>query len=450
MSLHDLNAVGRNRRAAGMRPARALLMVFGLYAATVGEPSAFAQAPYENEPINYSHGPVNDPVARLARQVENGDVTLNYDSTFGYLPSLLERLGVPIASQALVFSKTSLQIQRISPSAPRAVYFNDDVYVGFVRGGHVLEISAADEKQGAVFYTLPQEYSPRPQLARETDKCLSCHSTNRTRDVPGHLMRSVAVDANGFPVAKWGSFNTTQNSPLGERWGGWYVTGSHGGRTHMGNSVVTAADPRAPIHNAGDMGDTIDTSSYLAPTSDVVSLMVLAHQAHMHNLITRAGYEARMAAAYDQSVQLGGEAGRETETSRRRLDRAADELVRYMLFLDEAEIENPIIGSSPFAADFPKNGPQDRRGRSLRDLDLNRRLLKYPCSYLIYGRAFEGLPETIKSRVYRKLWEILTAQNRDIDYAMTARDRQNVLEILCDTKHDLPSYWKIDPIAVAQ
>jgi hypothetical protein len=171
--------------------------------------------------------------------------------------------------------------------------------------------------------------------------------------------------------------------------------------------------------------------------------MVLGHQSHMHNLITRAGYEARIAANYDQSIRKQQEelSGTESEVTKRRLDRAADELVRYMLFMDEPALDEPIAGTSPFAAEFSNAGPRDPRGRSLRDLDLNRRLFKYPCSYLIYSDAFNGLPNTIKGRVYRQLWEIVTARNRNIDYAMTARDRQNVFEILRDTKPDLPDYW---------
>jgi hypothetical protein len=257
-------------------------------------------------------------------------------------------------------------------------------------------------------------------------------------------MRSVTVDASGLPLLQRGNYNTTHNSPLSERWGGWYVTGEDGGQTHMGNAIGTAADLHATNKAKGDMGETINTSAYLMPTSDIVALMVLGHQTHLHNLITRAGYEARMTTAYDQSIRqsLGDPAGAETESTKRRLDRAADELVRYMLFLDEPAIDEPINGTSPFAVEFPNAGPRDSRGRSLRDLDLNRRLLKYPCSYLIYSQAFGALPDSIKSRVYRQLWEILTARNRSVDYAMTARDRQNVLEILRDTKPDLPDYWK--------
>jgi hypothetical protein len=423
-----------------MRRTGVMAMLLGLHAAFGWESPAFAQEAYEVEPINYSRAPVNDPVSVLARAVEEGTVTLTHDSKFGYLTSVLDRLGIPVASQVLVFSKTSLQIQRISPSAPRAIYFNDDVYVGFVCGGDVLEISAADPKQGAVFYTLDQRHTEVPRLVRQTDRCLSCHSSGRTLNVPGHLMRSVAVDHSGFPLPQR-SYNTTHDSPLSERWGGWYVTGEDGGQTHMGNAI--AAADRAPAKSKEDMTETINTTSYLAPTSDIVSLMVLGHQSHMHNLITRAGFEARITAAYDRAIRDPiGEPAVESNTTRRRLDRAADELVRYMLFLDEPAIDEPVAGTSPFAAEFSTPGPRDRLGRSLRDLDLNRRLFKYPCSYLIYSEAFNALPDSIKGRVYRQLFEILTARNRNIDYAMTARDRKNLFEILRDTKPDLPAYWK--------
>jgi hypothetical protein len=98
-----------------------------------------------------------NPVERLQRQMESGAVRLEYEAPRGYLDSLLEALEISPLTQTLVFSKTSAQFRLISPRSPRALYFNDDVYVGWVRGGPFIEISTADTEEGAAFYVLPQE-----------------------------------------------------------------------------------------------------------------------------------------------------------------------------------------------------------------------------------------------------------------------------------------------------
>ena len=46
----------------------------------------------------------------------------------------------------------------VSGRTPRALYFNDDVFVGYCQDGEVLEISVADPQLGAVFYTLGQAW----------------------------------------------------------------------------------------------------------------------------------------------------------------------------------------------------------------------------------------------------------------------------------------------------
>src|SRR6056297_650083 len=190
---------------------------------------------YERPPIDYLNAPVSDRVAELAAAVAAGSVVLEFDPEHGYLPSLLAALEVPESSQTLVFSKTSLQLHRISPRQPRALYFNDDVYVGWCQRGDVLELAATDAQQGAIFYTLEQTETGTPEFLRDRGQCLTCHASSRTQDVPGYLMRSVYADAAGRPVLGSGTYTTDDTSPLHERWGGWYVTGTHGSMRHLGN-----------------------------------------------------------------------------------------------------------------------------------------------------------------------------------------------------------------------
>jgi hypothetical protein len=405
--------------------------------------------PLEHEAIQYATRPLSDPVARLEKRIAAGEAKLEFEPKNGYLKSILRELKIPVDSQVLVFSKTSLQAQRISPRTPRALYFNDNASVGFVKLGEVLEVASVDPEQGVIFYAVEQDGTAKPRFERR-DTCLQCHAAGGTLGVPGLMVRSVYPEPSGMPLFQAGSFVTDHRSPWKERWGGWYVTGKHGSQVHMGNAVVR--DRQHPdqletenTQNVQDLTGRFDVADYLTPHSDVVALLALEHQTHMTNLITRVGYEARMAlhsqAAIDKA--LGRTEGGMSESTTRRINLAADELVEYLLFTDEDLLTEPIEGTSGFTASFPREGPRDRKGRSLRDLDLKTRLLKYPCSYLIYSDAFDRMPVEARERVYRRLWEVLTGADKSTKFArLTADDRRAILEILLDTKKNLPAYWQ--------
>lgn len=435
---------------------------------------AEAQAAYEHEPINYLTAPVNDPVAKLQKRLDARNARLDADPRNGYLASLLRQLNVPVSSQTLVFSKTSFQRDRIGPANPRAMYFDDNTYVGWVPGGDVIELASTDPHLGTVFYTLEQpgagdEDAPpqsAPRLVRQTHGCLQCHGSTMTRDVPGLLLRSVYPDGTGQPVLSAGTFMTTQQSPWPERWGGWYVTGDHGRQRHMGNVTVKneaagaasggAPAPLAPAAlldveagaNVSDLSRKFDASDYLSPRSDIVALMVFAHQAQMHNLLTRANYLTRLAlrdeAAMNES--LGRPAREHSQTTLNRIKDAGEPVVRYMLFADEAPL-GKVQGSGDFDRDFESRGPRDRAGRSLRELDLKRRLFKYPCSYLIYSEQFDALPQPVKDYVCRRLWDVLNGAGSDDDpdggdfSHLSGNTGQAVIQILRQTKPGLPAYW---------
>ena len=411
---------------------------------------ASADLPYEQDPINYSKATATDPIARLQQALDDGTLKLTYDEQHGYLPAVLEQLKVPRSSQVLVFSKTSFQRSRISPRTPRAVYFNDDAYVGWVQHGDVVELTAMDPVLGANFYALSQEKTDTPRFVRHTDNCLVCHSSSKTADVPGNLVRSVYPDKSGLPVFSAGTFNTNHESPFSQRWGGWYVSGKHGSATHMGNVCVEDKDRPEKLDTAAganvtDLSRLFDTKPYLTPHSDIVALMVLEHQSHLHNLITRSSFDARMALWYNEALNKAFNERPEhrSESTTRRLKNAAESLLRYFLFIDEAPLDASIEGTSEFAKEFVARGPQDKQGRSLRDFDLHKRIFKYPCSYLIYSPGFDRMPAEVKEHFYRRLHEILTGQDKKPEFArLIPADRQAILEILRDTKPDLPDYWR--------
>jgi hypothetical protein len=122
------------------------------------------------------------------------------------------------------------------------------------------------------------------------------------------------------------------------------------------------------------------------------------------------------------------------------MDFVTNELVSYMLFENEAKMYSPMAGVSSFTETFPVRGPRDKKGRSLRDFDLQTRLFRYPLSYMIYDAAFDALPETAKDQVYRKLFAALTDAGKMP--RLSAADRQAILEIVRDTKPNPPSYWQ--------
>lgn len=400
---------------------------------------AVAQVDFERPPIDYLNAEVHDPVAVLNRKLEQGEAKLTYDRPFGYLESVLAALDVPVSSQTLVFSKTSLQLHRISPRQPRALYFNDDVYVGYCHRGDVLEFAATDAKQGAIFYTLSQDKEDPPRFVRDKGGCLSCHASGRTQNVPGYLVRSVFPDAAGRPKLGSGSFTTDHTSDFKERWGGWYVSGEHGQMRHMGNTISTGDETtfdRESGANVRDLTEYFQTDAYLSPHSDIVALMVLEHQTQMHNALAAANYETRQ--AIHQSYQMNELLERPkdylSESAQRRIAAVAERVVRHLLFCDEFELTDPVVGTTTFATDFTKRGKRDSRGRSLRDLDLQTRLFKYPCSYLIDSPAFHGLPDEVRTLVLSRLADILEGRDQSDDFShLTQAMRKDILAILRET-----------------
>lgn len=408
---------------------------------------------FEREPINYVTASEDNPVSQLQARLNSGETKLTFDDRVGYLKAVLHELGVSESSQMLVFSKTSLQRHRIAPKTPRAIYFNDDVYVGFCQDGDVAEFSAVDPQLGTVFYTLDQEQSDKPRFTRQNDNCLLCHASTQTRSVPGHLVRSVYVDQAGFPVFAMGTHRIDHTSPLAKRWGGWYVTGTHGEQTHLGNLIVSGKQVREPVdntsgHNVTDLSSRLETSAYLTPHSDLVALMVLEHQAETHNLITRASFTTREALHAESRLNkdINEPAGHRWQSTTTRIQSAGNELVKFLLFSGEAPLTAKLHGTSSFADEFAARGPRDMQQRSLRDFDLERRLFQYPCSYLIYSRSFDALPRESKDFVYRRLWEVLSGADQTKDFAhLSITDRTAIREILTATKPGLPDYWKTSP-----
>ena len=333
----------------------------------------------------------------------------------------------------LVFSKTSQQRESITPQNPRSLFYNDDVYIGYIPGAPNVEISAVDPKLGGVFYRLENEKVRKPEFVRDHD-CLRCHGAQRTLGVPGHMVRSIGTDETGELDAQTEVSDIDHCTPLADRWAGWYVTGTHGDQTHRGNLIGPADFRHAETEpnwrgNLTDLSEFFDVKKYVRPTSDIVALMVLEHQAHMHNYITRLNYETQtMTAMYGHIRYLTSQ---------------VNAFLRCLLFTEETPLTAPIVGDPAFVQDFVATGPRDPQGRSLRDLDLQTRLFKYPCSFLIYNPAFDAMPEVMRDLLLQRLHDILTGKDKDPQFAkIRPEDRQAILEILRETKPNLPDYWR--------
>jgi len=386
--------------------------------------------------INYASAPVNNVVEDVNNQLQAGALRLAFEGRAGYLRSAIEALTIPVDSQLLVFSRASLQGKQISEQNPRAIFFNDRVALGWVRGGDLLEVAAHDERSGVVFYTLDQRAdAPDPPRFKRAFICLGCHMAGDTLGVPGFLMFSTTRPnpAQGFSLPRF----VDQTDSLERRFGGWFVTGSAGKTKHMGNEAA-ALDARASRELTSVEG-LFDADGYRTLSSDIVSHLVFTHQIGMTNLLTRAGWQARVAdpALHPPYTAAPGE----EERIALMMKGVASEVVDQLLFVDEAPLTDRIHGQSGFAERFATSGPRDRQGRSLYELDLNRRVMKYPCSYLIYSPAFDALPPRAKDPIYTRLWEVLSGEERDARYqkALSRADRQAIVEILRDTKKDLPS-----------
>jgi hypothetical protein len=376
-----------------------------------------------------------DPISKLSRQLAAGSATLEFDTRNGYLTSLLKRLDIQTDSQILVFSKTSFQQQLISPQKPRALYYNDEAIVSFVQDAPFFEFVALDPTNGLQFFTMEQRETAKPQFKTERGSCTFCHG-------PINKWAQGVMVATVFPAPDGKAYHppgelfhlTDHRSPFEDRWGGYWVTGTHGSIQHRGNAF--APDPAHPDQldrshssNLTSLKDRFDVSKYLESSSDIVALMTLEHQTMMTNILTSVAAQFRAS----ETLPLP-----EVE-----LDAAVDRVVSFMLFVDETKLVSPIKGVSTFTETFPKRGPRDSQGRSLRDFDLQTRMFKYPLSYMIYSSAFDGMPNAARTRIYRRLYDVLTGKLISGGYAQLNPERRRaILEILIETKRDLPAYFK--------
>ena len=429
------------------RPTHALLAT--LFVSVAASVRAQSTPDYELPPVSYSATAPQDAASKLQRRLEAGELVLAGNDR-DVLLTLLRELKVPVESQVVVFSKTSLQRGRIRPGHPRALYFSDSVYVGWVPDG-LIEVAAIDPQLGPVFYSFdPQTIRGAPKaLVRDSD-CLRCHGGTFVRDVPGLFARSVVPSDTGEPLLRHGSELVDDQTPFEKRWGGWYVTGYTGSESHRGN-VFGAEDGDHLVFNLSDerpakLGDYFDTSRYPAATSDVVALLVFEHQMAMQNALTRAAQSCRKMMEYQRSLQ---KSFKEPITDEPTYDSvksvfasAVENVVDHLLFRGAASLPEGVTGSDAFRNMYARSAPRSQAGHALKDLRLRDRIFENRCSFLIYSDTFAALPAPLKTRVLDRLHAVLKGEDPRGRYAyLEATEKQRIYDILLETHPDAKARW---------
>lgn len=393
---------------------------------------------FKAPPHNYWSRPVKDRFSLLKEGLSSGTIPLDTSSEKGFVVSLLAALQVPVSSQMLVFSATSLQLPKISLRNPRALYFTDDLYVGWVPGGQI-EIVSLDPDVGGVYYIMDVPRRPDAPLNIErSTRCMNCHGATDTGFVPGLVLSSVIPGANGGSLISFRQESLGHGVPLSERFGGWLVTGLGNLKEHRGNVTGRLSGDdlsTTPV----EFGSTFNISRYPSSGSDLLPQLLHEHQAGFITIALEATYRSRVA------LDAGG--GTVPPDRAAEMDTAAAKLTDYLLFKDEVPLPaGGVAGEAAYLKDFAAiNRTADATGRSLRDLDLKTRLLRYRCSYMIYSPVFTGLPPDMKSRVYQHLAKALAPAAEGTSgepYAYLGQDEKSAIrDILKATLKDLSEGW---------
>ncbi|MCE9518065.1 MAG: hypothetical protein K8R87_00620 [Verrucomicrobia bacterium] len=383
-------------------------------------------------PHNYWTQPPRDRFTKLFEQVKSGSMKLDERTPNAYLSSLLRALEIPLSSQLLVFSVTSLQSNLISPTNPRALYFNEDTYVGYVPGGRI-EIASFDPELGAIFYIFQIPRGGEAPLLDRSNRCFNCHAGSFSHHVPGLFVESVISGDNGGPLVGFRREASGHGVPFAERYGGWHVTSKLDFPTkantlgdYYQGKLTTRPNPPGAI---------FDLQNYLVPTSDIVPHLIHEHQVGFTNRVIEANYSAREKFAAGQ--------GKLASADTAALNDLATGLVRYILFADEAKLPAPVQGEETFLRDFTGVKKASATGLSLRELDLMTRLLKHRCSYMIYSSLWDGMHPFIKQSVEAKLWNALKENSPDPAFAyLPTTEKRAIRQIIKETKPGLPSWWE--------
>lgn len=388
---------------------------------------------FETPPHNYWSVPPQDQVTRLHARLEKGEISLPAGTDPKvFLKAYLEALNVPASSQLLVFSKSALQRNVVSGLNPRALYFNEDTYVGWIPGG-LIEVTGIDPVLGGIFYIFspPDEKKPIPLLDRR-ESCLGCHAGGPTSFLPGLMVRSLHTQEDGRSLGDASPHNGGHHTPFEKRWGGWYVTGAPPEMKHLANLYSARETPDTP---SGPLERIMPPGTHLSAGSDVLPLMLHDHQCMAVNALMEANYRIRV--GLHKSKGDAPVASRAIPTDAMQMaEKQAAKLVRFLLFTDEARLPAPVAGDPAFRRDFAAGAKKDHAGRSLKDFAPGNHIMRYRCSYMIYSAAFRGLPDAFQKMVFKALRSALSGDTEAGKHLPSA-ERAAIHKILEET---LPDY----------
>lgn len=416
-----------------MRFLDVLLTLSLLGAAAMAAEPAYRVMDFRAPPHNYNEHQPKDRFADLLKKIEKGEFQPDTSSDHAMLRSLLQALKIPVSSQLLLFSASSLQSEIINMRNPRALFFNEDTYVGFVPGG-VLEVASADPEVGPVFYVFDrmQPGGPFPRVQRGT-KCFNCHGGTATKRLPGLIAESLLVSQAGSSLETYRRDEQGHQIPLENRFGGWHLTGKHHISGHKANVIGFTRNGKSEKMDVVP-GQTWDTAKHLLPTSDILPHLVHEHQIGFENRLVRGIYIVRQL-KHDRKGMLGN-------AEQEEIDEWAQDFARYVLFADEAKFPREGIEGDPaYVRDFLEGRVTSKRGLSLKDLDLKTRLFKHRCSFMLYTDTWEHAPKEIKDRVYYRMAEALRDAQPSMPH-LAAEERRVIREILKQTLRDLPAWWR--------
>ncbi len=390
-------------------------------------------ATIDGPPHDYWNRPLQDRFTAIKDDLEAGRMDLDYGSEKEFVTSLLKALEIPVASQLLVFSTTSLQLRLISPRNPRAIYFSDDLYLGWVPGGKI-EIVSLDPELGGIFYIFDIPRERRPLVVERSDKCMNCHSGKETGHIPGLVIESVVPGPSGGSLTAYRRNLSGHGIPLEERFGGWHVTGQFDFPKHWGN-LTGRLTPDGLVTESFQIGERCNPAVYPVTTSDILAHLLFEHQNGFVNRVLKAGYKAR--------AFLHEGRGKLTPADREDLLEESHGLVRYLLFADEVELPGEgIVADSLYQEQFLALKKPAGNGLSLRDLDLKGHLFQHRCSYMVYSAVFQGLPEAFRRQVYRDLGKALHPVEGGAEFSyLPPEEKAAIREILKQTLTDLPPGW---------
>ena len=388
---------------------------------------------FDQPPHDYWKQTPKDRFSRWMTNVQSGRVELDYSGEKAFVASVLKSLDIPVTSQMLLFSTTSLQLSLISPRTPRALFFNEDVYLGYVVNGKI-EIVSVDPNLGAIFYIFDIPRNGQPPRPERATRCMNCHAREDTGYVPGLVVKSVIPGVRGGSLESFRQEQSGHGIPLNQRFGGWYLTGTGGFTNHLAN-FIGLSSPQGITRQPLQPGVSFAYDRYFVPSSDLLPQLLHEHQIGFVNRAIEATYRTRTA--------LAEGSGKLSSTNSTMLDQQARALTRYLLFADEVPLPGGgVAGDAEFKRDFTSVRRLGPGGASLKDFELRTRLFQHRCSYMIYGLAFQGLPPEMKQRVFTRLAQALDTAKPDKEYAyLPAAEKQSLRGILKATLPELPKGW---------